>query len=674
MTASEAPDRGPRDRLDRDRLAAARLWAVGSQPYLATALFALCWVPVPGLGTFAVDPSWRVYVDPQRLADWTVPEVGAVLLHEVGHLVRDSAGRGQVVGAAATSATARAWNAATDAAINADLDVAGVVLPGDGGLRPHHLGGEAGMTAEELYQLARERLTRPLRISLGDCGSGVDGVARPWDAADAGGGIGAADAVLIRVEVAAAVRAAAARGTVPAGWERWAERQGSARVDWRRVLGRAVRGAVAEVSGQADYSYRRPSRRAAASPGVVLPAMRRPVPAVAIVVDTSGSVDDELLGAALGEVDGVLRSVGVAGGSVRLLSVDAAVARVQTVRRVTDVRLRGGGGTDLRVGLAAALALRPAPDVVVVLTDGDTPWPDRRPRAQVVVVLLDGARPVPSWCTAIVVGRRPGPGQPRKVGPPAAGRRPCAAGPRHPGAARRPASRRGGAVPYPTPRPPPPRPARGPRPPSPPPRPGCGPRPRATARRPRAADPSAGPRSGRARSRAAGRQPARGRHGRPRRGRGTGSAAPRPRGPGPGAGRPRQRRPPGTVGTPRPEPAGRARRRDRPPGGRAGSARLPSRTSRWVVPPQPIRTQSRPSRSASRRSVERRSRSRRAGGPPRRPGRAVSAASSCRATSGTGDRTRTWRRPSVPTRSTRSSAGIAVRSTGTAGVRGPRTT
>ncbi|MEU7581528.1 MoxR family ATPase [Streptomyces sp. NPDC041068] len=57
----------------------------------------------------------------------------------------------------------------------------------------------------------------------------------------------------------------------------------------------------------------------------------------------------------------------------------------------------GGGGTDLRTGFAKALRTRPRPDVVVALTDGQTPWPDTRPPCRTVVGLFPRRRAGRSW-------------------------------------------------------------------------------------------------------------------------------------------------------------------------------------------------------------------------------------------------------------------------------------
>ena len=59
------------------------------------------------------------------------------------------------------------------------------------------------------------------------------------------------------------------------------------------------------------------------------------------------------------------------------------------------------------VGIEAAAASRPVPHIVVVFTDGYTPWPEAKPRTvdPVIIVLSTGAQPsdVPNWCTTILL-------------------------------------------------------------------------------------------------------------------------------------------------------------------------------------------------------------------------------------------------------------------------------
>ena len=194
-------------------------------------------------------------------------------------------------------------------------------------------------------------------------------------------------------------------GTVPAGLRRWAEELLGSRVDWRRVLAAEIRRGVAAIAGAVDYSYRRPSRRASAVPDVVMPTMQRPVPEVAVVVDTSGSMNETLLGRALSEIDGLMRSLGLAQRRLPVLPCDAAVHAVQKVTSARQVELLGGGGTNMGEGIEAARRLRPAPSVVVVLTDGLTPWPPEPPsRVQVIVGLLrERSMPTPGWARVVQI-------------------------------------------------------------------------------------------------------------------------------------------------------------------------------------------------------------------------------------------------------------------------------
>jgi predicted metal-dependent peptidase len=167
-----------------------------------------------------------------------------------------------------------------------------------------------------------------------------------------------------------------------------------------------VRSAIAAVAGQVDYSYRRPSRRA--QPDVILPTLHRPIPDVAIVCDTSGSMHEALLGRALAEVESVLSRAGLRQRQVRVLSVDAVVHTVRRVSRAAQVSLAGGGGTDMGAGIEAAAALRPRPSVTIVLTDGYTPWPERPPPGMRVVVGLlreggFGAWEAPEWARTVLI-------------------------------------------------------------------------------------------------------------------------------------------------------------------------------------------------------------------------------------------------------------------------------
>jgi len=168
------------------------------------------------------------------------------------------------------------------------------------------------------------------------------------------------------------------------------------------VLASAVRRAIAHAAGCHDYAYSRPGRRRI--PRIVTPALRRPLVTVAVVVDTSGSMGQSELDAAMAEVKGVITAAGVGTQRLMVLACDASVGATTRVRRVEDAQLVGGGGTDMRVGIAAAEAGHPRPNVVVVFTDGYTPWPDRATRARLVVAIIGAqatADHVPHWATTV---------------------------------------------------------------------------------------------------------------------------------------------------------------------------------------------------------------------------------------------------------------------------------
>ncbi|MEZ5184953.1 MAG: VWA-like domain-containing protein [Candidatus Nanopelagicales bacterium] len=393
-----------------ERLAAAKLWlvsqAAGNLPYLSTAVYSLVTVPTDRVARMSTDAYWRLYVNPVWVLATDVDELAGEIAHQVWHLLADHAGRAADCGVDASGRDR--WRLA------ADVTVA-EVLPFDVGLpRYYEVYQEPNRSAEEYFRLLRARpvTAPPLRLDPDEtCGSGCDGMARdhdlpPGDAEVPGMSTQAAEGVrrTVAIEFREHCRT---YGRTPGQWGRWVADILDPVVPWQQVLHAAVRRGIGWGQGQVDYTYSKISRRQQAVGAAIVPALRRPVPAVAVVVDTSGSIDDGLLSQALGEVRAVLASLAVPDSSVTVLAVDAAVQTVQKVRDVREVRLSGGGGTDMGEGISGALAGRPVPQTVIVLTDGYTPWPQLPAPVPVIVGVLGRDRAdlpaTPDWAQRVEV-------------------------------------------------------------------------------------------------------------------------------------------------------------------------------------------------------------------------------------------------------------------------------
>jgi predicted metal-dependent peptidase len=382
--------------LDQHKVAAARVWAAARMPYLAHALFAAQVREAPDSGTVAIDAGWTVSADPEIVEGLEAPDLGRLLLHLISHPLREHADR------ADRNAVEQHtwWNRCADAEINDDLLVVDALPPTARDL-PADLGGAENQLAESYYgqPVVGERRW--------DCGSGADGQDRPWDGPP---GLSPGQGDLLRSRTAADVQEANQQqpGSVPAGLLRWAEALLPSKVDWRRVLAAEVRQALAAISGSVDYTYRRPSRRGAAARPALLPSLFRPLPRVAVVCDTSGSMHAQLLERALAEIENLLTRAGLRAAQLQVLAVDTEVHSSRRVTSARQVALLGGGGTDMGAGIDAAVRLRPRPSLVIVLTDGYTPWPADPPKGVRLIIglLIDpgmGEAPKPPDYARVVV-------------------------------------------------------------------------------------------------------------------------------------------------------------------------------------------------------------------------------------------------------------------------------
>ena len=396
------------ERLDMSKLLAARYLAARACPYLAGALYAMTVVPSEHAPTMAVDRFWRCYVSPEFVRATTVPDLAFVWLHEVSHLVRDHHRRADVLMERSRNYRGPGspvldpgqperehlrMNLAMDCEINDDLlgdaplaAALGLSMPSHAFTHRQLTNGALRVPHCDLFEQYVRYMTPSMlsRIRWLNCGSGAHGGHVPWESDDAcEAPISEYEAAAIRIRVREAVKGAP--GRAPKGWRRWADGHCETARDWRVLLSGAFRSALGVAGGATDYSYQRPGRRTSSLGGaVVLPSLRRPLPRVAVIVDTSGSVSDPELSSALSEVAQIAKAVGVGGNRVSVYSCDSAVHTVQTVCSSEEIVLVGGGGTNMVRGILRAAAASPRPDVVVVLTDGYTPWPGQSPGPRVV--------------------------------------------------------------------------------------------------------------------------------------------------------------------------------------------------------------------------------------------------------------------------------------------------
>jgi len=406
----------------RNRVMAARIVAQNRWPYLSSLLFNLRLVEVPHeqLQTMAVDKGWRVYYSPQFVLENSVEVLATAFLHEAMHCVMQHNERYEALGARRGYPVL--WNICGDAAINEILDDQDMPW---GEFTPVRYEGfpvpgvMSGMVTEAAYDLsvswAEDNRDDADTLDT-SCGSSAGGEVREYELPTGDKEAPAIDTDRqrnVRDRVASdVVDYARSRGGLPGGLERWAQNYLTPSVNWRKQLAVRMRQVAANVAGRRTHSFVRPSRRQDAirehDPTIVVPGLRdSEPPRIAVIVDTSGSMTQRELGEALGEIHGIMRSVGMS-EPLAVIACDTKAEPPQYIRdrrAIGDLKLIGGGGTDLRAGIEAALELPRKPSLVVLLTDGQSPYPIKRPdhNVEFLMVLAEGiANPeIPNWIQVI---------------------------------------------------------------------------------------------------------------------------------------------------------------------------------------------------------------------------------------------------------------------------------
>lgn len=380
------------------------------------------------------DRWWRIYYDPDRIMHYSPAEVGTLILREIDHLVLNHYARAEKAGV--TRATSRAWNIGADCEIDDDLEHEKRPFPYPVYF-PRDIGAQEGLLCEQYYRICLQRQDDDDRLpgeqqdGSGDggkesgkaehgdpgddgdaqpdgerghggpgdgpecrSGSGSDGMPRPWEEGPPDGtnapGVDEAKSDRIRAKIAQAMMRESSRGS--GSWDTWADGiMTPTRTPWDWLLRRATTRATRRVlHGRDDFSYSIRSRRQPWRPYIV-PGMIRHEVRITLVIDTSWSMIDHFP-YVRGHVEAICKQT----GSVSVIQCDSEIKSVSKAH-TGRLALTGGGCTDMRSALQLADKDRHT-DIIVLLTDGDTPWPS--PLRHPLIVATTNAHG-PSWATTV---------------------------------------------------------------------------------------------------------------------------------------------------------------------------------------------------------------------------------------------------------------------------------
>lgn len=421
----------------------ARFKALSMHPYDGDAIASM--IPVQGdVGTCAVDKYWRCYYDVKFLSTLSVNQAAGVVLHEVYHLLDRHAERAELLGINKDMEDPelhfQAWNLACDASINERLLNEGVELP-DGKVTPDSIHSDPGKTPEQYYRhilkMIQDGKIKVVRIPSGGVsmggipnepcsgknGSGADGRQRDYEHGEPDGskgkeagerpdkegpgnpdGIDKNQADEIRQSVANARREhQKSRGSHGGNFESTIDSMIEPLIDPKSAFMAKLRRSCTETVGGVYPTYKRMSKKRI--PGILLPAKMDKVPNITVIVDTSGSMYGQDLELCLGLINKVMRTLNIRNGLNVVTGDTSAKTRKIICSKMGQLPICGGGGTDMGKIIVEVADQKPKPEMIIVATDGYTPWPKQDVGVPTFACLTqsgceDG---IPDWIKTVIL-------------------------------------------------------------------------------------------------------------------------------------------------------------------------------------------------------------------------------------------------------------------------------
>ena len=354
-------------------------------PYFGMLASRLKHEPRPELSGYASN-GVRFLYNPGFMERRTVEEVmfiltNCVMHHVLAHQQRRLGRKGAL------------WQLATDYAINNLLHRDGMPIPQGANFNEEF----EGMYAEEIYDALKEAFYGGIDDAFDD----ENGAPRPG-MPENGGSEGDEEAFsnpgAIEEELDAqtesewqyaasvAQEVAGRKSAMPSGMERLGKKVKTADVDWRFELYNAVNRHMRN-----NYAFMPPNKKHIWR-GIALPSLASDTLSLCVAVDTSGSIDEALLGAFMEEFKSIMTNFPSI--KIELIIADARIHGHYTFQggEKLDFPLKGGGGTDYRPVFDYIESELPMTTMLLYFTDGDGWFPRLPPPYEVLWALSRPAK------------------------------------------------------------------------------------------------------------------------------------------------------------------------------------------------------------------------------------------------------------------------------------------
>ena len=358
----------------------------------------------------------KIMFDPAFLARLSDGETRFVLLHEVMHCVLRHCTRGRTL-------RPRLYNVACDVVVNSLILE---ILQADsftvGGSPAMHLApdGKEGReySAEQVYEmLLRPSGDRPRQpdggVPLMTDAPAEDDVPKaeadgfwdehgPWEEIAEG----SVEDDLWERRIRAAAMSVGSRSGIPLGLRRYLrEVEAAPKTNWKLILQDFIR------RDRSDYTFARPDRRYQGD--IIMPSFRENVFGERIdrlwfLIDTSGSISDEVLAAAFSQIRQALEQFDSLSGELAFFDTEVSeFVPFESVEDLEEIVPVGGGGTSfypIFEKLEERISCDDPPTAIIILTDGFASFPAEEAAMGVPVLWIlteDGAEPPWGVCVRL---------------------------------------------------------------------------------------------------------------------------------------------------------------------------------------------------------------------------------------------------------------------------------